>query len=168
MLQENQTDCSTGKVVIAGEGIWTVTANNVVKFTPEPGFYGVAKATFKVASLGSITLFPLSVKVVKRPPVTVTIGNFIDGSPVITAEIGKRIASFIKKYSDYRTIECIGFTEGPTVLSTDKALSKARATNACGYVRKTLKKTFVQLPLKAKQDTIENNQRRRITITLRD
>jgi hypothetical protein len=139
-----------------------------VKFTPEPGFVGTARATFKIASLGSITLFPLSVKVTKRPPVTTTIGNFIDGSPVITAEIGKRIAAFIKKYSDYRTIECIGYTEGPTVLKTDKALSLARATNACGYVKKTLKKSFVQVPLKAKQDTVENNQRRRITITLRD
>jgi hypothetical protein len=168
LLETNDTDCSTGKVVVPGQGTWTVGANNQVKFTPEPGFVGTARATFKIASLGSITLFPLSVKVTKRPPVTTTIGNFIDGSPVITAEIGKRIAAFIKKYSDYRTIECIGFTEGPTVLKTDKALSLARATNACGYVKKTLKKSFVQVPLKAKQDTVENNQRRRITITLRD
>ncbi len=168
LLETNDTDCSTGKVVVPGQGTWTVGANNQVKFTPEPGFVGTARATFKIASLGSITLFPLSVKVTKRPPVTTTIGNFIDGSPVITAEIGKRIAAFIKKYSDYRTIECIGYTEGPTVLKTDKALSLARATNACGYVKKTLKKSFVQVPLKAKQDTVENNQRRRITITLRD
>ncbi len=168
LLETNDTDCSTGKVVVPGQGTWTVGANNQVKFTPEPGFVGTARATFKIASLGSITLFPLSVNVTKRPPVTTTIGNFIDGSPVITAEIGKRIAAFIKKYSDYRTIECIGYTEGPTVLKTDKALSLARATNACGYVKKTLKKSFVQVPLKAKQDTVENNQRRRITITLRD
>jgi hypothetical protein len=168
LLETNDTDCSTGKVVVPGQGTWTVGANNQVKFTPEPGFVGTARATFKIASLGSITLFPLSVKVTKRPPVTTTIGNFIDGSPVITAEIGKRIAAFIKKYLDYRTIECIGYTEGPTVLKTDKALSLARATNACGYVKKTLKKSFVQVPLKAKQDTVENNQRRRITITLRD
>jgi hypothetical protein len=168
LLETNDTDCSTGKVVVPGQGTWTVGANNQVKFTPEPGFVGTARATFKIASLGSITLFPLSVKVTKRPPVTTTIGNFIDGSPVITAEIAKRITAFIKKYSDYRTIECIGYTEGPTVLKTDKALSLARATNACGYVKKTLKKLFVQVPLEAKQDTVENNQRRRITITLRD
>lgn len=103
-----------------------------------------------------------------RPPVTITIGNFIDGSPVITKAIAAKIKAFMAKYNDYRTIECIGYTEGPTVLKTDKALSLKRATNACGYVRNNLKKVMVQLPLKSGQDTIEQSQRRRITITLRD
>lgn len=103
-----------------------------------------------------------------RPPVKITIGNFIDGSPKITATIANKIRVFVKKYGDYRTIECIGFTEGPTVLKTDKLLSKQRASNACAYVSKTLKKKFLQKPLKAGQDTVQSSQRRRVTITLTD
>jgi hypothetical protein len=155
-------------VVIKGKGTWTLT-NGVAKFVPVKGFVGKSIVVHRVTSKsGLIAKANLEAIYTKRPPVTITIGNFIDGSPRITALIGSKIRAFIKRYADYRTIECIGYTEGPTVLKTDKWLSTQRATNACGYVKTNLKKKFVQLKIKAAQGTVEASENRRITITLRD
>jgi hypothetical protein len=74
----------------------------------------------------------------------------------------------VKKYSDYKNVTCVGFTEGPTVLKTDAALSRQRAVNACGYIMKTLKAKFVVLSITSGQDTVENPGRRRVVITLTD
>lgn len=104
----------------------------------------------------------------KRPPVTITIGGFKDGSPVLTKEIQAKITAFIKKYNDYPIIETVGFTEGPQVLKTDYALSKARAVNATNFIKKNLKKTFKKVKVKSGQDKIEASKVRRITITLTD
>lgn len=159
-------------VVIAGQGTWTLNPNGTVKFVPVKDWFGTSKVVLHAwdgwgqtdDETLSVTINPGS----KRPPRTITIGNFIDGSPVITKKIAASISAFIKKYSDYRNIECVGFTEGPTVLKTDRALSVARATNACAFVSKTLKVKFNQLPLRAGQDTVENPGRRRVVITLTD
>jgi hypothetical protein len=104
----------------------------------------------------------------KRPPRTITIGNFIDGSPVITPRIAASIRTFVNKYSDYKNIECVGYTEGPTVLPTDRALSMRRAVNACSFVLNTLKFKYVLVGTSSGQDTIENPMRRRVVITLTD
>lgn len=155
-------------VVIKGKGTWTLT-NGVAKFVPVKGFVGKSIVVHRVTSKsGLIAKANLEAVYTKRPPVTINIGNFIDGSPRITALIGSKIRAFIKRYADYRTIECVGFTEGPTVLKTDKWLSNQRAINACGFVKTNLKKKFVQLPIKAAQGTVEARENRRITITLRD
>lgn len=155
-------------VTIKGEGTWTLK-DGVATFVPVKGFIGKSIVVHQVTSTdGKIAKANLQAIYGNRPPVKITIGNFIDGSPKITATIANKIRAFVKKYGDYRTIECIGFTEGPTVLKTDKLLSKQRASNACAYVSKTLKKKFLQKPLKAGQDTVQSSQRRRVTITLTD
>ena len=104
----------------------------------------------------------------KRPPVTITISGFRDGSPVLTRSIQNRIKEFLKKYNDYPVIETAGFTEGPVVLRTDFALSKARAVNATRFIRTNLKKKFSVVKIKSGQNTVEASKLRRIKITLTD
>ena len=104
----------------------------------------------------------------KRPPVTVTIGGFPDGSPKLTATIKAKINAFLKKYSDYKNIECVGYTEGPTVLKTDAALSKARAVNSCAFAQTGLAKGMKLVGTRAGQDTVEASSVRRVVITLTD
>jgi hypothetical protein len=104
----------------------------------------------------------------KRPPVTITIGGFKDGSPVLTRTIQAKIKAFMKKYSDYSVIETKGFTEGPVILKTDYALSKARAVNATKYIKSNLKQKFSVVKIKSGQDKIEASKIRRIVITLSD
>jgi hypothetical protein len=104
----------------------------------------------------------------KRPPVTITISGFRDGSPVLTRSIQNRIKEFLKKYNDYPVIETAGFTEGPVVLRTDFALSKARAVNATRFIRTNLKKKFSVVKIKSGQNTVEASKVRRIKITLTD
>lgn len=104
----------------------------------------------------------------KRPPVTITIGGFRDGSPILTKTIQNKIKAFLKKYNDYPVIETVGYTEGPVVLKTDFALSKARAVNATTFIKKNLKKKFSVVKIRSGQDKVEASQVRRIKITLTD
>jgi hypothetical protein len=169
LVDPQTTLCAIDPIFIPKQGKWEILPSGSVKFTPAAGFVGTSNAQFRIASVGgSITYIPLSVKVVRRPPVTVTIGNFIDGSPAITLQVASRIRGFLAMYPDYRTIECVGFTEGPTVLKTDEWLSKQRATNACNFVTGVLKKKLRIYALKNKQDLIVSSGMRRVTITLRD
>ena len=118
---------------------------------------------------GAVTTLPVvTPPKTKRPPVTITIGGFKDGSPILTKAIQSKIKAFLKKYNDYPVIETAGFTEGPVVLKTDFALSKARAVNATAFIKKDLKKTFSVVKIKSGQDKVEASKVRRIKITLTD
>jgi hypothetical protein len=118
---------------------------------------------------GSVTVLPVpTAPKAKRPPVTITIGGFRDGSPILTKTIQNKIKAFLKKYNDYPVIETAGFTEGPVVLKTDFALSKARAVNATTFIKKDLKKKFSVVKIKSGQDKVEASKVRRIKITLTD
>lgn len=66
------------------------------------------------------------------------------------------------------TVVISGFTEGPTVLKTDKALSLARATNSCGYALVGLGKGLKAKAAKFGNETTEQAQLRRVEITLSD
>lgn len=103
-----------------------------------------------------------------RPPVTITIGGFADGSPVLTKKIKAKINAFLKAHSDYKTITCVGYTEGPTVLKTDYALSKRRAKNACSFAQVGLAKSMKLLGVRSGQDLVEAASVRRVVITLTD
>lgn len=118
---------------------------------------------------GAVTTLPVvTPPKTKRPPVTITIGGFKDGSPILTKAIQSKIKAFLKKYNDYPVIETAGFTEGPVVLKTDFALSKARAVNATTFIKKDLKKKFTVVKIKSGQDKVEASKVRRIKITLSD
>jgi hypothetical protein len=167
----------TNKVVIGGKEAKIVSVANdqvVVILPPNPVgeqslTLSFADQTFKYDSIIRYSTASISESAsTARPPVTVTIGGFPDGSPKLTNIIKSRIRAFIKKYGDYKTIECVGYTEGPTVLSTDKALSKSRALNACAYARTGNGLALSVFGIKAGQDTKESSSTRRVVITLRD
>ena len=171
LLDPNTLRCRTA-VTIRGEGTWTLNADRTVTFAPARNWFGTSRMTLRAwDGLGRIDNEPLSVTILapaKRPPRTITIGNFIDGSPVITPRIAASIRAFVNKYSDYKNIECVGYTEGPTILPTDRALSLRRAVNSCNFVLRTLKMKFVLAGTSSGQDTIESPGRRRVVITLTD
>jgi hypothetical protein len=103
-----------------------------------------------------------------RPPVTVTISGFADGSPVLTKAMQTKINAFLKAHADYKTISCVGYTEGPTVLKSDYALSRNRAKNSCGFAKAGVAKKMVLVPLKQGQGLVEGASKRRVVITLTD
>jgi len=157
-------------VRVSGVGTWTQSRDGSVRFVAVEGYVGTTKILqrFTSASVGT-QLTPYSVTVSKqRGPVTITISGFADGSPVLTAAIRARINAFLRAHADYSNVYCIGYTEGPTVLKTDAALSRARAVNGCSFVKSGLGKNLTLKQLSASQGTIEAAKFRRITITLTD
>jgi CshA-type fibril repeat protein len=158
-------------VTVPSVGTWNLNpSTGAVTFKAVDGYVGTTIVQYRVTRAGfDPTLTPFVVTVAKkRPPVTVTIGGFNPGSPILTTEIKNQIAAFMKAYVGYKTIECIGFTMGPTVLKVDKWLSTTRASNACDYILKALKSKVTALHLKNKIETTLGSSIRRITLTLRD
>lgn len=156
-------------VTLPGKGTFTLNPDGSVDFKPAKGFVGEATVPLRATdSYGQSSEAPITFIAKKRGPVTITISGFADGSPVLTAAIKAKINAFLKAYADYKNVTCIGYTEGPTVLKTDAALSKKRAVNACGFVKAGLGKKLVVKKISAGQDKIEADSYRRITITLND
>ena len=150
-------------------GIWRQAADGSVSFVAVAGYFGTTSVQQRVTVAGASTFNPYTVTVAKkRGPVTITISGFADGSPVMTDSIKAQVNAFLKAYADYRQVTCVGFTEGPTVLPTDTALSRQRALNACGFVKSGLGKSLFVNKVRAGQDTVEASHLRRITITLND
>jgi hypothetical protein len=157
-------------VRVAGVGTWTQARDGSVRFVAIEGYIGstTVMQRFTRASLAP-KLTPFTVSVAKsRGPVTVTISGFADGSPVLTAAIRARINAFLRAHADYKNVYCIGYTEGPTVLPSDAALSRQRAVNGCAFVKSGLGKQLTLKQLTASQGTVEAAKFRRITITLTD
>lgn len=170
LVDPNDTSCKN-VVTIAEVGTWNLNpASGSVTFKAVAGYVGTTIVQYRIKRAGfDPTETPFVVTVAKkRPPVTITIGGFNPGSPILTKPIKTQIAAFMKAYVGYRTIECIGFTMGPTVLKVDKWLSTTRATNGCDYVLNSLKSKVKALPLKNKMETVLGSQIRRVTLTLRD
>ena len=169
LIDPNDNACKT-VVKVAGVGTWTQAKDGSVKFVAVAGYTGstTVMQRFTRASMAS-KFKPFTVSVAKsRGPVTITISGFADGSPVLTAAIKAKINAFLRAHADYKNVFCIGYTEGPTVLKTDAALSKARAVNGCTYVKTGLGKKLTLKQLTASQGTVEADKFRRITITLTD
>jgi CshA-type fibril repeat protein len=157
-------------IAISGVGRFTLTTNGKLKFVPYKGFVGVATVFIKFTSNSSPNQFSkcnVTVQNKARGPVTITIGNFRDGSPILTQEIKAKIRAFILKYDDYDTMECVGYTEGPTILSVDPALAKARGVNACAFALK-IDDDLTPITTSGRNLTVVGSEYRRVVITLRD
>ena len=160
--------CKT-KVTVPGVGTWTQAPNGTVSFAAVKGYVGSNTVIQRVTRASIRSTSPFTVTVAKsRGPVTVTISGFADGSPVLTAAIRAKINAFLRAYVDYKKVLCIGYTEGPTVLKTDAALSRQRAINGCAFVKSGLGKKLTLKSLTASQGVVEAAKFRRITITLSD
>ena len=168
LVDPTDNSCKT-KVTVPGVGTWTQNTNGSVQFVAVTGFIGSNTIMQRVTRASVKKFSPYTVSVAKtRGPVTITISGFADGSPVLTTAIKAKINAFLLAHADYSFVTCIGYTEGPTVLKTDMALSKARAVNGCSYVKTGLGKKLTVQKISAGQDTIEADHKRRITITLSD
>ena len=170
LIDPSDEGCKT-TVTVPSVGTWNLNTNTgAVTFQAVSGYVGTTIVQYRVKRAGfEPTFTPFVVTVAKkRPPVTVTIGGFNPGSPILTKAIKNQITAFMKAYVGYRTVECVGFTMGPTVLKVDKWLSTTRATNACAFILGTLKSKVSALPLKNKMETVVGSLIRRVTLTLRD
>ena len=138
-------------------------------FTDADGGSAVANP-YCPTGLTDLSLFAHWTKtaVAPRGPITVVISGFADGKSKLTYSMKKKIDAFLTKFNDYKYIQCVGFTEGPTVLSTDKALSKARASVSCAYALAGLGQGLTAKPVKSGNETTEAAQLRRVEITLSD
>ena len=97
---------------------------------------------------------------------SISISGFTPGSAILTRAIEAKISAFLaNKKARYR-VTVIGFTEGPTVLSVDKALSAARAMNATAVVRKGLSKRAVSINTSTRQLIVKSDKNRRVEIVL--
>jgi outer membrane protein OmpA-like peptidoglycan-associated protein len=184
------TDSSSA--TISSSGLVTVTdnptTNTVVPVTTSKASHLSGSSFVKITSVKLPTVVfvpvvvppsscysePAPVQIVPKPvaavrkPVTISIGGFKDGSSVLTSEIKNKIKKFITKYNDYKVISITGFTEGPTVLKRDRALSRMRAANALGYVKQGSIAKFDYSNIRASQEKTLGSKIRRIQITLQD
>jgi hypothetical protein len=184
------SDSSTASID-TGSGIVTVTnnptTNTIVRVVTTRSSYlsgtaFVTKASVKLPTLvfnpvvnapeSSYVAAPLpQVETLSKPvrkPVSISIGGFKNGSSVLTTAMKLKISKFIASHSDYKSISVIGYTEGPTILKRDFALSKRRALNAFGFVKLS---SVVQMKLSrigsAQEKTI-GSKIRRVVISLKD
>ncbi len=157
-------------ITISGVGRFTLNANGELIFAPAAGFVGVTTVFIKYSSTASQARFSqcnFAVLKKARGPVMITIGNFKDGSPTLTSTIKAKITTFVLGHSDYNTMQCIGYTEGPTVMAGDAALAKARAVNACAFALE-IDSDLSPVTTSGRNLTSVGAQFRRITIILRD
>lgn len=74
-----------------------------------------------------------------EPPATsgtMVFDNFAPGSATLTAKHLAKLKSTARTSAGFKTMVCIGFTMGPTVLKADKVLSMNRANNVCAALHK--------------------------------
>jgi hypothetical protein len=95
-------------------------------------------------------------RVIKR-----TVSGFAPGSSELTAELKALIAEKYAEVGSPSQVTCIGFTQGPTNLDSDRQLSLDRATVACDYL-KTLNPEIEVLRMEGKQEVPVGNSVRRV------
>lgn len=71
-----------------------------------------------------------------RTSKVVIFDNFAPGSSQLTAKHLAKLRVTAKASAGFKTMVCTGFTMGPTVLRSDRALALARATSVCNALRR--------------------------------
>ncbi len=114
------------------------------------------------------TIEPVVVAPAPKPRKTATliVAGFADGSPILASVTKAKITKFVNAHKTYKKALCTGYTEGPTVLKGDAALSKQRGLNACDLVRILTGRKISVASVSAVQSTIESAQNRRVKIVL--
>lgn len=112
------------------------------------------------------TVEPVVVTPKPRKTATLIVAGFADGSPILASVTKAKITKFVNAHKTYKKALCTGYTEGPTVLKGDAALSKQRGMNACDLVRILTGRKISVASVSAVQSTIENAHNRRVKIVL--
>lgn len=68
--------------------------------------------------------------------VTRVIPGFLPGSSAITNPIEVKLKALAKELVGAKSVSCVGFTQGPIKLASDKPLAAARAKAVCSYLKK--------------------------------
>ena len=90
--------------------------------------------------------------------------KFAPGSPVINRAVRAEVDAMLRKYARFATtIECTGFTMGPTVLRVDAKLSSDRATNVCRLIKQLRPKLNV-ISVKGQQELRLGGEIRRVEV----
>lgn len=97
---------------------------------------------------------------------TLVVAGFADGSPLLASITRAKITAFVKAHKAYKKASCTGYTEGPTVLKTDAALSASRGKNACDLVSQLTGGKVKITSVTAVQSKIESAQNRRVKIVM--
>lgn len=168
-LVRNAADSCSAEILLNGIGVWKLNANNVAVFEPVPNFVGESVSWLRVTVGNSIEFHRFTAIVVaKRPPVRLVLTGFVDGSSLVKGRFKALISEFVNKHSDYRVMGCIGFTEGPKVLSTDPRLALNRAANVCSFAQLVQGGKFEVVPPRGFNQTSVGTWIRRAVIYLRD
>ena len=90
--------------------------------------------------------------------------KFAPGSPVINRAVRTEVDAMLRKYARFATtIECTGFTMGPTVLRVDAKLSSDRAANVCRLI-KQLRPKLTVIATKGQQELRLGGEIRRVEV----
>ena len=116
---------------------------------------------YSPGTLGDITVYAQWVRAAQ-----LTITGFSDGSAALTSAMQLKIRNFAKSNASYSNIECSGYTEGPTVLSSDRKLARERGIAVCSALQSYYGKKFKGESLKSFNLTQVAATNRKATITL--
>jgi hypothetical protein len=102
-----------------------------------------------------------------RQSKVVVFDNFVAGSPRLTATHRSQLVRTARASKGYTTIVCIGYTMGPSVLPTDRALALSRAKNVCNALRR-LAPTLNVIESTGVTETGMGGKVRRVEVTFRN
>jgi uncharacterized repeat protein (TIGR02543 family) len=100
-----------------------------------------------------------------KPQLSVTISGFAPGSSVLMPVTKKALNGLVSQFEIARSIALVGFTEGPTVLKIDRALSLARARVVAAYLKKLTAKN-IRTTISSKQSLTVDDQIRSVQLTI--
>lgn len=108
---------------------------------------------------------PVAPKPTPKPWSAIEIASkFAPGSPVINAAVRNEVNLMLRKHARFATtIQCTGFTMGPTVLRVDAKLSSDRAANVCRLIKQLRPKLNV-ISTKGQQELRLGGEIRRVEV----
>jgi uncharacterized repeat protein (TIGR02543 family) len=162
-------------------GGWSTTPDGTgVNFEPEAANVALSNDTVLFARWVSAASVPISngtpntpltspIQVTTaKPTKTITVTGFKDGSALLTKSMQSRIDVFLSKYSGYKKLTVAGYTEGPTILKSDLALSRKRASAARSYIQGILKYEAQTQTISGSTSKTKSSSLRKVKITLSD
>jgi uncharacterized repeat protein (TIGR02543 family) len=162
-------------------GGWSTAPDGTgVTFEPEAANVALSNDTVLFARWVSAASAPISNGTPNSPPTSpiqiitakspkvLTVSGFKDGSALLTKSMQSRIDAFLSKYSGYKKLTVAGYTEGPTILKSDRALSSRRASAARTYIKSFLKYEAQMVTIIGSTSKIKSSSLRKVKITLSD
>ena len=123
----------------------------------------VLLSTYQPSPARDLTLYA---SWVQNATAKLTSAGFADASAKITPQMIAKIKKFVSANSSLRRITCSGYTEGPKVLTSDRALAERRALAVCKIAKSFAGAAFEVQTVKSVNLTKESANNRRFMIVL--